>query len=184
VKGGLLMAEMPTIAAAAHSHSTYAGLPTMGGNGGWAGANQGGGGGLGIGGIDVTGVGALSTTSYYHKPVMSGGKPTIFAEAIDKIPDSILAEVNMPTRRLVQVFIADPDERVPLGQSMIYSGEQKLTDLTDQELFFEVDIKSLLGLHNAKRTQIIDKSVKDRSEFLEPVKIRDLKMVVTTIAQF
>lgn len=90
----------------------------------------------------------------------------------------------MPTRRLVQVFIADPDERVPLEQSMIYSGEQKLTDLTDQELFFEVGIKSLLGLHNAKRTQIIDKSVKDRSEYLEPAKIRDLKMVVTTIAQF
>jgi len=173
------MAEMPTIAAAAHSHSTYAGLPTMGGNGGWAGANQGGG--MGIGIVAHEDTSALSTSSYYYKPSVSGGKPTIF---VDKIPNSILGEVNMPTRRLVQVFIADPDERVPLEQSMIYSGSQKLTDLTDQELFFEVDIKRLLDEHNTKRTKIVDKSVKDRSEYLEPAKIRDLKMVVTTIAQF
>lgn len=90
----------------------------------------------------------------------------------------------MPTRRLVQVFIADPDERVPLKDSLLYFGDQQLTDLTDQELFFEVDIKKLLNAHNDKRIKIVDKSVKDRSEYLEPAKIRDLKMVVTTIAQF
>lgn len=183
------MAEMPMMAAAAHSYSTYAGLPTMGGNGGWAGANQVGLGiGEGAGGVDgVDGVdGALSTSHYYFKPVMSGGKTTIFAEAmaIDAIPDSILTGVTMPTRRLVQVFIADPDERVPLKDSLLYFGDQQLTDLTDQELFFEVDIKKLLNAHNDKRIKIVDKSVKDRSEYLEPAKIRDLKMVVTTIAQF
>lgn len=90
----------------------------------------------------------------------------------------------MATRRLVQVFIADPDENVPLDQSMLYQGEQKLTDATDQELFFEIDIKSAIDKHNAERIKIINKKVKERTEYLEPAKIRDLKMVVVTVANF
>lgn len=90
----------------------------------------------------------------------------------------------MPTRRLVQVFIADPDENVPLAQSMLYQGEQKLTDATDQELFFEIDIKTAIDKHNAERVKIINKKVKERTEYLEPAKIRDLKMVVVTVANF
>lgn len=88
------------------------------------------------------------------------------------------------TRRLVQVFIADPNENIPLEDSLLYRGDQKLTDSTDQELFFEVDIKTLLDAHNAKRIKIVNKAVKDRTEYLEPARIRDLKMVVVTIAQF
>jgi hypothetical protein len=91
---------------------------------------------------------------------------------------------TMTGRRLVQVFIADPNENVPLDSSMIYVGEQKLTDSNDQELFFELDIKNLLDKHNEKRTKMIDKKVKERTEYLEPVKIRELKMVVVTVAQF
>lgn len=87
-------------------------------------------------------------------------------------------------RRLVQVFIADPNENVPLEQSVLYSGEQKLTDATDQELFFEIDIKGVLAAHNEKRINMIDKKVKERVEHLEPAKVRDLKMVVVTIAEF
>lgn len=90
----------------------------------------------------------------------------------------------MVTRRLVQVFIADPDENVPLEQSLLYSGDQKLTDATDQELFFEIDIKSILDKHNSSRVKIINKKVKERTEHLEPAKIRDLKMVVVNVASF
>ena len=87
----------------------------------------------------------------------------------------------MPSpRRLVQVFIADTNENVPLADTLLYKGEQKLTDLTDQELFFELDIRTLLAEHNAKRTKLINKSVKDRTEYLEPARIRDLKMTVVT----
>lgn len=89
-----------------------------------------------------------------------------------------------PTRRLVQVFIADPDENVPLADCLLYQGEPKLTDLTDQELFFEVDIKSILNKHNEKRVALVNKAVKERTENLEPARIRDLKMTVVTIAQF
>lgn len=88
------------------------------------------------------------------------------------------------TRRLVQVFIADPDENVPLDKSLIYSGSQKFTDATDQELYFEIDIKSVLEKHNADRIKFVNKKVKERVEYLEPVKIRDLKMVVVNVATF
>lgn len=89
-----------------------------------------------------------------------------------------------PSRRIVKVFIVDPNAQVPISDCMIYSSEEKLTDLTDQELFFELDMKGLLEQHNAKRVKIVNKTVKDRTEYLEPIKIRELKMLVTTVASF
>jgi hypothetical protein len=89
-----------------------------------------------------------------------------------------------PKRRLVKVIIVDPDDKVPLDKCILYSGEEKLTDLTDQELFFEIEIKTILEKHNAERIKIIDKTVKERKEHLEPVKVRDLRMVVVTVASF
>lgn len=88
------------------------------------------------------------------------------------------------TRRLVQVFIADPDDAVPLESSLLYTGDQKLTDATDQELFFEIDIKGILEKHNEVRKTIVNKKVKERTEYLEPIKVRDLKMVVVDVASF
>jgi hypothetical protein len=89
-----------------------------------------------------------------------------------------------PPRRLVQVFIVDPSESIPLDDCLLHRGELKLTDLTDQELFFEVDIKAILDAHNAKRTKLVDKSVKERTEHLEPARIRDLRMQIVTVATF
>ena len=88
------------------------------------------------------------------------------------------------TTRIVKVYIADPNENVPLEHRILYSGEEKPTDSTDQELFFEINIQQMLAEYNAKRVTFIDKKVKDRIEYLEPVKIRELKMTVVTIAQF
>lgn len=87
-------------------------------------------------------------------------------------------------RRLVQVLIADPNENVPLEDCLLYKGDPKLTDATDTELYFELDVKSMLDAHNKKRVEFIDKKVKERTEKLEPARVRDLKMVVVTIAQF
>lgn len=87
-----------------------------------------------------------------------------------------------PVRRIIQVIIADSNENVPLDDCVLYKGEQKLTDATDQELFFEIDIKNILEIHNEKRIKFIDKKVKERTEHLEPAKVRDLKMVVITVA--
>lgn len=94
----------------------------------------------------------------------------------------IMAAAN--SRRLVQVFIADVHDSVPLADALLYSGEAKFTDLTDQELFFEIDITSILKAHNDKRTKMVNKAVKERVEHLEPARIRDLKMTVVNIATF
>lgn len=88
----------------------------------------------------------------------------------------------MSIRRVVQVFIADPNDNISLDDCLLFKSEEKLTDATDQELFFELDIKGLLEKHNEKRVKTIDKKVKDRTEYLEPAKVRDLKMVVVTVA--
>lgn len=89
-----------------------------------------------------------------------------------------------PIRRIVQVFIADPDENVPLDKSLLYTGNQKLTDATDQELYFEIDIKTILEKHNAMRKELVNKKVKERIEYLEPARVRDLRMSVITVASF
>ena len=94
---------------------------------------------------------------------------------------------NTTSRRYVQVFIADPNDNVPLEESVLFKGEQKLTDLTDTELFFEVPIAETLKSHNEKRVKWLDKEASKKSGkdvTLDPVKIRDLKMVVVTVAQF
>ena len=89
----------------------------------------------------------------------------------------------MSDRRIVQVFIIDPDTDVPLDHAILYRGEQHMTESTDQELFFELNIKEILATHNEKRVTFKRKG-KERKEALEPVRIRDLKMTVVTIASF
>jgi hypothetical protein len=102
------------------------------------------------------------------------------SQAYQRLP--LVQGKPMSIRRVVQIFIADPNENIPLEDCMLHESERKLTDATDQELFFELDIKGILEKHNAKRTKVIDKKVKDRTEYLEPAKVRDLKMVVVTVA--
>lgn len=89
-------------------------------------------------------------------------------------------------RRIVQVFIADPHELIPLNDALLYKSEQFLTDSTDQELFFEIDIKGILAAHNAKRTKIKHgaKDIGREAQALEPVRVRDLKMTVVVVASF
>lgn len=95
-------------------------------------------------------------------------------------------EPPMPASRIVKVYIADPDTAVLLEDRVLYTGEEKLTDLTDQELFFEVPMAEILAKHNAKRTVTVDKkrSTPERLVYLEPTRIGALKMVVVSIAEF
>jgi hypothetical protein len=140
-------------------------------------------------------------TGVYRGPVganwSSAGDQTTFSQGVLG-PVSVLSQdvkpivqitedagmADKPKRRLIQVIIIDPNENVPLDQCLIYRGEQKLTDATDQELFFELDIRDLLAKHNDKRVKMVDKKVKERIEHLDPAKVRDLKMVVVTAAEF
>jgi hypothetical protein len=96
-------------------------------------------------------------------------------------------EQPMSNARIVKIFIADPNENLPLEKRVLFSGDEQLTDLTDQELFYEVPIADLLAKHNDVRKATVDKKQAEkfgRDIFLEPARIRDLKMVVVTVAQF
>lgn len=96
-------------------------------------------------------------------------------------------KIMMTAARIIKVFIADPNENLPLEKRVLYTGEEKLTDLTDQELFFEVPIQDLLAKHNEVRVKTVDKKQADkfgRDIMLEVAKIRDLKMVAVTVATF
>ena len=90
--------------------------------------------------------------------------------------------------RIVQIFIADPDPKIKeVEKRLLYQGDQKLTDLTDEELFFEIPIKELLDKHNEYRKVTIDRKASERSQrdiCLEPIRIRDLRMIVAEIAVF
>lgn len=93
----------------------------------------------------------------------------------------------MSQRRIVQVFIADAEPSVPLEHALLHKTEPAFSDSTDQELYFEIPVAELLKAHNEKRKKWLDKDATRKAGkdvFLEPVKIRDLKMVVVTIAQF
>jgi pyruvate/2-oxoglutarate/acetoin dehydrogenase E1 component len=156
-----MIGDMPSVTNANHAHTVY-GLANMG-----------------------EPVGMFAAT-HGHAPFPAArdwqSSPGTFQQALPLRVETPI--MPAPARRLVQVFIADPDENVPLDKSLLYSGEQKLTDATDQELFFEIEIKAILEKHNAERVQFVNKKVKERTEFLEPVKIRDLKMVVVNVATF
>lgn len=163
----MAIGDVPDISASAHTHTTY-GLGSLGAQGQLAGGLLGGG--------ALLGVGAVNPASR-----QAGRQANTISQQITQEYQAAMANT---TRRLVQVFIADPNENVPLEQSLLYRGEQKLTDATDQELYFEIDIKDILAKHNEARCKVVDKKVKERTEYLEPARVRDLKMVVTTIATF
>lgn len=99
-------------------------------------------------------------------------------------PQQQLTQIGVPMRRLVQVYIADGNLNVPIEKALIYSSDQKFTDLTDPELFYELDLKDILTKHNEYRVTVRDKSVKERIELLEPAKVRDLRMTVVVVAAF
>ena len=90
-------------------------------------------------------------------------------------------------RRIAQVFIADTNDNIALDKGLLYQGEPTFTDLTDEELFFELDMKTILEAHNAVRVATLDKKASKtsgRDVYLEPARIRDLNMVVLDIAVF
>lgn len=114
--------------------------------------------------------------------------------ALDRIAVTAMAQNIQPNppkgsevmseRRLVRVVMVDPHEHVPTDIALLYDSKELFTDKTDQELYFDMPVADLLTRHNDKRTKIVDKSVKERTQYLDPARIRDLKMLVITLAKF
>jgi hypothetical protein len=98
----------------------------------------------------------------------------------ESIDQEIQELANMPqiSRRVVQLFIVDPDPKVPDEKSLVWQGESKVTDLSDEELWFDEgvrsgdDIKKKLEAHNLKR----------RDLELADVRLRDLQRKVALFA--
>jgi len=175
--------DLPTITDASHAHSTYS-LSNMANPVLYAGTT-----GVGLSGapLQALNVQNMQTTTPLPRRLIVGNEvhnAQVAAAFQDTAMPAKPKKEPKVTRRLVQVFIADPDDNVPLDDSLLYSGQQKLTDATDQELFFEVDMKTILAIHNEKRAKLVNKKVKERTEYLEPAKIRDLRMVVVNVATF
>lgn len=124
----------------------------------------------------------------WNDPVrLTGTGKDVFAGIEHKLKQAVeqdFTEENELSKRLVRVLIVDPDELVPVDQSLLHDSKEMLTELDDQELYFEIDIKGEMAAHNERRAKIRDPEVKDREEFLEPVRVRDLRMMVVTIAEF
>jgi len=90
--------------------------------------------------------------------------------------------------RIVKIYIADRHPDVPLEEAMLYkSPEEFVTDMDNQELFYTIPIMEVLEDHNAKRVTWLDKEatrMAGRDVMLEPIRTKDLDMVVTDHADF
>ncbi len=95
-------------------------------------------------------------------------------------------EQQMATR-IVKVFIVDPDTNVPLEKRVLHKSEEFITESTDQELFFEIDIKTIMTQHNDYRKTVVNKAASERlgkEVFLEPTRVGSLRMSVVQVAGF
>lgn len=96
-------------------------------------------------------------------------------------PNITIKEEDMATElvlRKVRIHFIDPDKHIPLEKRIIFEDE-KVTDLNDQELFFEYPVKELLTKHNEYRKGLQNSDGHQLN--LEPIRIKDLKMVVVEL---
>jgi hypothetical protein len=160
--------DLPTFLDTGHSHTVYGMLPQ--------------------GGLNQLSqfAGSPTTTMDFSRAAPQGqaGHTWQLMPHKQQLPQPQPQKAKPVSRRLVKVIIVDPDDNIPLDQCVLYSGLEQLTDLNDQELFFALDIRGMLAEHNQRRVLVINKKVKERTEYLEPAKVRDLKMVVATVAEF
>jgi hypothetical protein len=134
---------------------------------------------------------AFKQANWLDKPPISATDiEKMFKGAAAAVPDPRVAQPPVKKEimaRIVKVYIADPDTALELNKRVLHSGEEQLTDLSDQELYFDIAVGDLLKEHNALRSQTLDKKATAKAGkdvYLEPIRIRDLKMVVVTIAEF
>lgn len=93
-----------------------------------------------------------------------------------------------PKLRVCRVFLVDCDERIPVDKRIIYRTDELITESDDRELFFDIPVKDLLAKHNDYRKTVEwEEKTADGTKTrtgLKEIRIRDLIMSVTTIAEF
>lgn len=110
---------------------------------------------------------ALTSPTYYNPQYIVAGPITT-------------GEIKMG-RRLVCVYIVDPDQNIPAEDAVLFQSEPRVTDLGDQDLFYEIDIAGILKKHNTARTKIRRKGTE---QFLEAITATKLSMRVHTLISF
>jgi len=96
-------------------------------------------------------------------------------------------KMKQVTKRLVQVFVVDPDKRVDDEHSVVHKSEVMVSSKTNEELFYDVDWKAVLAAHNTYRASVVhdDRSeVRGKDIHLKPVKVSDLERQVVVLANF
>lgn len=91
-----------------------------------------------------------------------------------------------PSCRMVQIFVVDPDENLPVEARLLYAdAAPRMTDATDEELHFDLGLPELLAKHNEVRERTpLREQEGERERFMKPARIRDLVIAVTTLAAF
>jgi hypothetical protein len=176
------MNELPTFTSSAHSHSTYSGM------------------GLGNAPLvwNATGLTVVNDPSINPYSTSATRRVTTHAHNTHAHHTGTIYPVTQPKQddimaaatktRIVRVFLVDPDTRVPVEKRVLHRTEELTTDDTDQELFFQLPVTQLLAKHNAYREGVEfdekESGETKRRKGLKPVRIRDLKMTVVTLAEF
>ena len=159
--------DMPALAVASHMHSTYQG---------------GAGGGLNF--IAKAYSPTPDEKREWLRPLDMPLTPTTVSQK-----ESKPMAAATPACRLVRVIVVDPHESVPMANRVLYMGSEKMTDSTDEELFFEIaaELGEKLKSHNEQRLTWTEKknaADPEKAKKLEAARIRDLKMTVVNIATF
>ncbi len=176
------MNELPTMTASAYKYNTLAG---GGGGGGGGGGAHGLGGLRAINQLVATGTTLTDTTSDCRiNPFNHISNNLAYFSPKQEVVD--MSKSNGSSKlRVVRVFLVDPDERVPVEKRVLHKTEEITTDATDQELFFDIPVSELLKAHNKYRETIEwEDSEGEAKTGLKEVRVRDLTMSVTTLAQF
>jgi predicted MPP superfamily phosphohydrolase len=103
---------------------------------------------------------------------------------MSRVNEKAIASEVKNKLRVVRVFLVDPDERLPVESRILHKTEELITDATDQELFFGIPVASLLEGHNKLRASTEWEQRGKTKKGLKEIRIRDLVMSVTTLAEF
>ena len=130
---------------------------------------------------------AVQSTALYGNQYFNPRPPSL-REQLEKSLEMEPKVAETIITRLVKVFIVDPDLSLKVEDRMLYRGPEMLTEATDQELFYALDLGSILAKHNELRIKTKDKKIKILADgtvtYLEPARFRDLKMQVVELARF
>ena len=76
----------------------------------------------------------------------------------------------MSSKRIVSVTISDKDPNVPVKDSVLHRETGRITDVSDDQIFMEVDTLGLLKVHNEKRAKMDN----DKGGKLKPIQVENL----------